>query len=91
MTETTWDYSIQDFSPLFTYSCIGKGTSSHGTNLDLAWQQSCPIAPSQRLGTITVCDTCSSHTTSMAGATVSLYFYGEFIFLSFVIPKWKNI
>ena len=76
MTETTWDYVVQDFSPLLTYFGAGRSNHQRQANLHPAWTQECPIAPSARLGTLTVCDLGSAHMTSVRGAGVALTFYG---------------
>jgi hypothetical protein len=74
MAESTWDYTVQDFSPLLTYAGSGD---SQPSSLDPAWQQSCPNGGSVELGGNTVCDVDSTHTTTVSGASVSLAFYGE--------------
>ena len=72
MTETTWDYAIQDFSPLIEYT----GLQSNDSNLNPAWEQNCSVqllTSSNRL-----CDVSSVHMTTFSNATVSLTFYGTF-------------
>jgi hypothetical protein len=77
MTETTWDYVVRDFSPLLTYFGAGRNSTGLQANLDPAWTQNCPYAPSARLGTLTLCDLGSTHTTNVLGAGVALTFYGK--------------
>ena len=76
MNETTWEYVVQDFSPLLTYAGY-TGSNIDPSILNPAWQQSCPEGGSAGLGGLTVCDLASSHTTTLPGASVSLTFYGE--------------
>ena len=77
MTETTWNYVVQDFSPLLMYFGAGGSRTHYGSNLDPAWQQNCPFAPSPRLETLTICDLGSTHSTNVAGAGLALTFYGK--------------
>jgi hypothetical protein len=78
LSETTWVYSVQDYSPLVTYA--GSGSAGQAANLDPAWEQSCAVIQSAQLGTIAICDVSSSHTTTVAGASVSLSFFGRWNF-----------
>ena len=73
MTESTWQYTVQDFSPLLTYA---GSNSSQVLSLNTAWSQSCPSGRSGPLGGNAICDVESVHTTSISGASVSLDFYG---------------
>ena len=76
MAETTWDYTLKDYSPLFLYSSgPGEGSRRVG-NLDSAWNQSCPYEPAGPLNNF-LCDVSSMHTTRRNGATVSLDFHGK--------------
>jgi hypothetical protein len=77
MTETTWDYVIQDYSPLFVYSSTRGTGNNQVANLDIAWNQDCPILPSGPLNNY-LCDVASAHTTNVSGAAVTLTFYGVF-------------
>ncbi|KIM92213.1 hypothetical protein PILCRDRAFT_304 [Piloderma croceum F 1598] len=76
MSETTWNYTVQDFSPLLTYAGISE--NSYGSNLNPAWQQFCPFSIPALMPT-TVCDLSSVHTTNVSNASVSLTFYGKSI------------
>lgn len=80
MTETTWEYVIRDCSPLLTYHDHDAGIldGSQGLVLDPAWKRSCPFRTSVLwvMGK-GVCDLCSTHTTNVSGASVSLAFIGE--------------
>jgi hypothetical protein len=77
MNESTWQYTVQDFSPLLTYA---GSNSSQLLTLDAAWSQSCPLGGSVQLSGNTLCDVESVHTTSTAGASVSLPFYGVYYY-----------
>lgn|ERR1700722_14801221 len=79
MAETTWNYTIQDFSPLLQYSGSSNSQGS-SSGLNPAWQQSCTGNTATQDGTIVeICDGSSVHTTSLMGATVSLSFYGDLL------------
>ena len=73
MNESTWQYTVQDFSPLLTYA---GSNSSQELYLNAAWSQSCPLGGSAPLSGNTLCDVESVHTTSISGASVSVPFYG---------------
>ena len=72
MNESTWQYTVQDYSPLLTYA---GNNSSQVLSLNTAWSQKCPSGwwPGTRS---TICDVGSIHVTSTSGASVSLNFYG---------------
>jgi hypothetical protein len=75
MAETTWTYTIQDFSPLLTYA----GGIGNGSNLDSAWGNVCPyqVLPDGQYYNKAICDLGSTHTTNVSGASVSLTFFGR--------------
>jgi len=75
MAETTWGYTVQDFSPLVVYSGARGSGNSQVANLDLAWEQNCPVEPTGPLNNF-LCDVSSVHTTNVTGATVALTFRG---------------
>jgi hypothetical protein len=85
-TETTWDYFIQDFSPLLTYSGSSEGK---GAGLNAAWNQTCPFEPSGPLNNL-LCDVASVHwTTGVNGASLSIPFYGTQSW-HFVVPHFSH-
>lgn len=76
MKQTSWEYTVQDFSPLLTYAGPGGTGNSRESNLDPSWQQICPLFMIIGLPGTPVCDLASAHTTNVSGASVSLMFYG---------------
>jgi hypothetical protein len=77
MSETTWEYTVQDYSPLLVYR-TSDGVSPYA-NLDPQWSNVCPYEalPNGQYYNKAICDLGSIHTTNVTGASISLNFFGE--------------